>query len=126
MTARSSVTVVAALLLAAQSGGCAGRKGADSEAGPQSQANVTIEVENQNFYDARVYLLILGQRTRLGQVTGNSTETFSFALQPDEVRIVVDFVGGAGGFVTEPMPVSAGDQLELQILPTAHRLRAKG
>jgi hypothetical protein len=125
MTARSSLTVVAALLLTAQLGGCAGRKGADNEAGPQSRAEVTIEVENQNFYDARVYLLVLGQRTRLGQVNGNSTETFSFALQPDEVRIEVDFIGGAGGFVTEAMPVSAGDQLELQILPDAHRLRPK-
>jgi hypothetical protein len=125
MTARSSLPVVAALMLASQLGGCAGRKGADSEAWPQSQAEVTIEVENQNFYDARVYLLVLSKRTRLGLVSGYSTQTFSFALQPDEVRIEVDFIGGAGGFVTEPMPVSAGDQLELQILPDAHRLRPK-
>jgi hypothetical protein len=126
MSARVCLKVAAALMLAAQLGGCAGRKGADSEAGPQSQADVTIEVENQNFYDARIYLLVYGNRTRLGQVTGNSTQTFSFAVQPDDIRIEVDFIGGAGGFITESMPVSAGDQLELQILPDAHRLRFKG
>ncbi|UCC83745.1 MAG: hypothetical protein JSW46_02085 [Gemmatimonadota bacterium] len=116
--------VVAALLLAAQLGGCAGWSEADSETRPQSQGEVTIEVENHNFYDARIYLLVLNNRTRLGTVGGNSTQTFSFPLQPADIRIVVDFIG-AEGFVTEPMPVSAGEQLELQILPDAHRLRPK-
>jgi hypothetical protein len=126
MTARGFLTVVASLMLAVQLGGCASGKGADGEAGLQPQAKVTIEVENQNFYDARIYLLVFGNRTRLGQVTGNTTQTFSFAVQPDDIRIEVDFIGGAGGFITESMPVRAGDQLELQILPDAHRLRFKG
>lgn len=125
MTARSTLSVVAVLMLAAEFGGCAGLRGADSEAGPQAQADVTIEVENQNFYDARIYLLIFGRRTRLGLVPAYRTQTFSFELPPDDVRIEVDFVG-AGGFVTEPMPVSAGDELVLQITPDAHRLRGKG
>lgn len=124
-TARGSLAVAAALTLAAALGGCAGRPGADSEAAPQSQPGVTIDVENQNFYDARVYLLVLGSRTRLGEVAGHSTRTFSFAVPADNVRIQVSFVGG-GGFTTEPMPVSAGDELELQIMPNAHRLRVKG
>ncbi len=120
MTARSSLTVVAAMIAVAGFGGCAGRTGADSEAEPQLHAEVTIEVENQNFNDARIYLLLYGKRTRLGQVPGHSTRTFSFALPPDDVRIEVSFIGG-GGFVTEAMPVTPGDELVLQIRPDAHR-----
>ncbi|UCC83604.1 MAG: hypothetical protein JSW46_01340 [Gemmatimonadota bacterium] len=114
MTTRGPLTVIAALVLAAQLGGCFGRKGADSEAGPQSQADVTIEVENQNFYDARIFLLVFGRRTLLGHIAGHSTEVFSFEAPPDDIRIEVDFIG-AGGFVTRGMRVSAGDQLHLLI-----------
>jgi hypothetical protein len=116
-------------LLAAMSvpsilGGCAGQKGADAE--PELQrAEVTIEVENQNFSDARIYLLLYGERTRLGLVPGHSTRTFSFALPPDDVRIEVRFIGG-GGFVTEPMPVSPDDQLVLQIRPDANQQPLEG
>ncbi|NIN72743.1 MAG: hypothetical protein GTO46_12635 [Gemmatimonadetes bacterium] len=117
--------MIAALVLAAQLGGCAGRRGADGEAGPQSQADVTIEVENQNFHDARIYLLVFGRRTRLGHIAKHSTEIFTFGAEPDDIRIEVDFIG-AGGFVTRPMRVSAGDQLKLLIQMHAHRLRAKG
>lgn len=120
MIAANNLTAPAALLLLSALGGCAGQKGADAEAGPQSPAEVTIEVENQNFNDARIYLLLYGERTRLGQVPGHSTRTFSFALPPDDVRIEVSFIGG-GGFVTEPMPVMLGDELVLQIQPDAHR-----
>ncbi len=111
------------LILLAGFGGCAGRSGAGPE--PLSHAEVTIEVQNQNFYDARVYLLYFGSRTRLGQVAGHSTRTFSFALPPGDVRIEVSFIGG-GGFVTEPMPVNRGDQLVLLIESDAHRLSPKG
>jgi len=120
VTSRNIVTLAAALILVAGLGGCTAGKAADSEAGPESRAEVTIEVENQNFNDARIYLVLYGERTRLGQVPGNSTRTFSFALPPDDVRIEVSFIAG-GGFVTEPMPVSPGDELVLQIRPDAHR-----
>ncbi len=123
MTARSTRTVVTAITLTLGLG-CAGRKGADTGPEPESHAEVTIEVQNQNFYDARVYLLYFGSRTRLGQVGGHSTRTFSFAVPPDDVRIEVSFIGG-GGFVTEPMPVSPGDQLVLLIESDAHRLSPK-
>ncbi len=97
-------------------------------AGPaerESSLEITIEVENRNFHDARVYLLLFGERTRLGQVPAQTTRTFSFAAGPDDIRIEISFIGG-GGFVTEPMPVSPGDQLVLQITQDAHRLRTKG
>ena len=125
MRTANSLTVAAALMLAAGFSGCTGPKGADSEAGPHSRADVTIEVENRNFNDARVYLLLFGSRTRLGQVPSHSTQTFSFPLPADDVRIEVSFIGGGRGFITESMPVSPGDQLVLQIMPDAHRLRVR-
>jgi hypothetical protein len=97
----------------------------EGQAERESTLDITIEVENQNFYDARVYLLVFGERTRLGQVPSQTTRTFSFAAGPDQVRIEISFVGG-GGFVTEPMSVSPGDQLVLQITPNAHQLRTRG
>ena len=121
MNAGCTPNVVAVLLFAAGLGGCASQK-AGSEVEPRSEPDVTIEVENQNFNDARIYLVLYGQRTRLGEVSGNSTRTFSFALPPDDVRIEVDFIGGSGGFITEPMPVTRGDELVLQIRSDAHRL----
>ena len=116
--------MLAAMLVPSILGGCAGQKGADTEPGLQ-RAEATIEVENQNFSDARIYLLLYGERTRLGVVPGHSTRTFSFALPPDDVRIEVEFIGG-GGFVTEPMPVSPDDQLVLQIRQDAHRQPLEG
>lgn len=120
MNAGRNLAVLAAFVLMSDLGGCAGQKGNDDEAEPIPPAEVTIEVENQNFRDARIYLLLYGERTRLGLVPGHTTRTFSFALPPDDVRIVVSFIGG-GGFVTEPMPVTPGDELVLQIQPDAQR-----
>lgn len=121
MTASKNLAALAAFVLMSGLGGCAGQKGTEDEAGPKTPAEVTIEVENQNFLDARIYLLLYGERTRLGLVPSHTTRTFSFALPPDDVRIVVSFIGG-GGFVTEPMPVTPGDELVLQIQPDAREL----
>lgn len=121
MSAPATQIGITALALLAGLSGCTGPKAVGSEAETQSQPGVTIEVENQNFNDARVYLVLDGQRTRLGQVPGNSTRTFSFPLPPNDVRIEVSFIGG-GGFLTEPMPVTRGDELVLQIRSNAHRL----
>lgn len=120
MTTRRTLTLIATLAAVAGFGACAGQK-AYSKAGPRSRPDVTIEVENRNFNDARVYLVHLGARTRLGQVSGNGTATFSFALPPDDVRIEVSFIGG-GGFVTDSIPVNPGDELVLQIMPDSHRV----
>jgi hypothetical protein len=117
-----AVIVVLVLVVAA----CGARQ-TETEA-PAERAptlDITLEVENRNFNDARVYLLLFGERTRLGQVPAQTTQTFSFAAGPDEVRIEISFIGG-GGFVTEPMAVSPGDELLLQITQDAHRLRARG
>lgn len=99
----------------------AAQTGAGTPVGRESQNQITIEVENRNFNDARIYLLVFSERTRLGQVPAQSTRTFSFPSGPNEVRIEVSFIGG-GGFVTDPMSVSPGDELVLQITQNDHQL----
>lgn len=86
---------------------------------------VTLEVENQNFSDARIYLVEFGRRTRLGNVLGNTTRVFRFRSVPQEVRFVIDFIGG-GELMTDGVEVSPGDELVLTVTPTAHRLRLRG
>jgi hypothetical protein len=67
---------------------------ADSETRPQ----VAIEVQNQNFYDSRVYVVEVGRTTRqrLGNVPGT------------DIR------------------VSPGDELVLSVTATTHQLRFRG
>jgi hypothetical protein len=93
---------------------------ADSETRPQ----VTIEVQNQDFYDARVYMVEAGRtaRQRLGNVPGNGRRTLSFRVEPTRVRFVIDFIGG-GELTTEFIRVSPGDELVLSVTANTHQLR---
>jgi hypothetical protein len=78
-----------------------------------------LEVENQNFRDARIYVIWEGVRTRVGMVVGNTTETFRFEKQQGQLlRVEVDFVAG-GGFVTEEMQVWPGETASLVISPAS-------
>lgn len=78
-----------------------------------------LEVENQNFLDARIYVIWEGVRTRVGMVTGHTTETFQFEQRQGQLlRVEVDFVAG-GGFVTEEMQVWPGETASLVISPAS-------
>lgn len=101
---------------------CGARQAADQGSAAEPAYEVTIEVENQNFYDARVYLLKFGRRERLGSVSGNGARVFSFRVEPGEVRFFVDFIG-SGEFTTRGMEVSPGDELVLIVSAGSHRLR---
>jgi hypothetical protein len=103
----------------------AGQAGSEGSAEAEPSRDVALEVENQNFYDARVYLLESGTRTRLGSVPGNSTGSFRFRSRIDEARFFIDFVGG-GQFTTTSVQVSPGDQLILTVTASSHRFRFGG
>ena len=47
---------------------------------------LTIEIQNQQLEDARVYLIVDGQRERLGSLRGNQTKTFYHPM--DGIRSV--------------------------------------
>ncbi len=116
--ALAAVTLVAAL------SACAGRVGSAEVAEPRAGAVASVEVENQNFYDARIYLLTSGKRQWLGPVSGHSTEVFQFNLPQHDVRFEVTFVG-AGAFITQEITTYDGDELLLVLMPDDHRLRLR-
>lgn len=79
---------------------------------------VILEVENQNFLDARIHANWNGVRQRLGLVNGNTTQTFRLRGRDGILRVEVDFVAG-GGFISDPLSVWRGDTVRLVIPPGA-------
>jgi hypothetical protein len=111
---RSSQLLALAVLL-----GCGGRS---AESGPAPENTATLQVENQGFTDMVIYALRDGQRTRLGLVTGNSTQSLTIPsyvlLGSGPIRFLADPVGGTRGPVSEEMPVQPGDVVTLTIPPS--------
>ena len=88
---------------------------------PNRTRDLSLTVKNQNFYDATLYAMAPGHyRQRLGFVTGNSEDTFTFRWSAIELRIEIDLLS-VGSTITEPLPVDEGDELELIITPDLHR-----
>lgn len=87
----------------------------------RASRDITLVAKNQNFYDATLHAIGLGgTRQRLGNVAGNSEESFVFRWSSVELRIEIDLLS-VGSTVTEPLPVDEGDELELIITPDLHR-----
>ena len=82
---------------------------------------VQVEVDNQNFNDATVYLQSGSGEQRLGIVRGKSVKTFVARLMgPYEVRLRVRLLAG-GSFTTEAMHAAPGETL-LLIVPSSLQL----
>ncbi len=97
-----------------------GHKSKDEEEEPAKPTQITLHVENQNFYDATVYALARsGERQRLGTVTGNGQGTFTFRWLHDELRVIIQLLAGRSS-ATETIPVNPGDTLNLVIQPDLH------
>ena len=85
------------------------------------QAEVALNVDNQNFLDMNVYLVRGGQRIRLGTVPGLSSRTIM--LRPEYVGYSADLqfevhpIGGQGNPITENISVHPGDVISLRIPP---------
>lgn len=115
---RLSSAALCVLILLLQ-GGCALRgEGVrpDPETGGAPEPTV-LEVENQNFRDARIYVIWEGVRTRVGMVVGNTTEVFRFEKKQGQLlRVEVVFIAG-GGFTTDEMQMWPGEVARLVIPP---------
>jgi hypothetical protein len=82
---------------------------------------LTLHVRNDNFYDATLYAVSeSGYRMRLGVARGLNRETFKFRWPYQDLRMQIDLLA-AGASLSESLPVSEGDELELTITPDAHR-----
>lgn len=86
---------------------------------PDARSNnepVLLEVNNQNFQDARIYVIWDGFRERAGLVNGNTRQTLRLQSRDGQLRVEVDFVAG-GGYVTDPIQVWRGETIQLIIPP---------
>jgi hypothetical protein len=81
----------------------------------------TISVENQDFSDMTVYVLVNTQRTRLGIAPGNKTTVFELpkylVVGAPQLRFLCDPIGGNRAPVSEEVTVFPGDQLVMIINP---------
>jgi hypothetical protein len=107
------------LALAVASLGCrSGRAARNANDGP---VRTTIEVQNGDFNDMTVYVLVNGSRTRLGIATGNKSTVLTipeYLLSGTTfLRFVANPIGGNRTPVSEEVDVSPGDQLVMIIRP---------
>jgi hypothetical protein len=86
-----------------------------------SPKRTTIEIQNQEFNDMTVYVLVNSQRTRLGIAPGNKTTVLTIPayliLGTSVMRFVCEPLAGNTTPVTEQIDVSPGDQLVMIVNP---------
>lgn len=101
------------LVLAALTAGCA--SAGNPFPGEGEAREVEIEVLNLNFSDATLHALRMGQRIRLGIVTGKRSGTFTVEWPTSlPLQVEIRLLGGER-CVTREMPVDPGDRLYLEI-----------
>ncbi len=110
----AAVVLIAAALLS----GCSSRR----EARPEER--VTIVVDNQNFYDATVYLRWYSDRRRLGNVTGYTKKEFDTTWHGPEVQVEVDLLAG-GTYRGDQVSVSPGETVQVELPANLSRLRVR-
>ena len=81
---------------------------------------ISVEVQNQNFYQATVYAYRAGSRKRLGVVESQRTRSFEFVWITGDLRFLIDFFAN-GCILTDPLPVDRGDDLLLILEPQDYR-----
>jgi hypothetical protein len=116
LTTRLAAAALALSFTACASGPAAGPQTAPAAPlGSQAQVQVT----NNNWSDMRVYVERSGMRQRLGTVTSMGTRTFDIPRTmlsgASSVRLIADPIGANQGFVSHPLQVSPGQQVNFTI-----------
>ena len=83
--------------------------------GARGTEEIELLVRNNNFSQATVYTSRDYGSKRLGIVRGKSNATFKFEWHLPDIQLRVRFLAGTE-FLTEKMPVSPDDLLELELL----------
>jgi len=112
----SALGVLPVLLILGACGGMGGR--VDDPFADFGDRNLfRIYIQNDNYYDARVYAIAGGGlRQSLGFVGGKTDHVFTVPWSfSNELRIEINMVAGPT-CVTEPIVVDPGDELRLQIM----------
>lgn len=104
------------------SGACS-RTPASVGAAPQGESDsIYVYLDNNNFYDASVYVNFSGgSRRRLASLRAYSQEVATIRWDPGEFWFEVDFIGARFETRTRRMSVSPGESVELQLTANAHR-----
>jgi hypothetical protein len=110
---RSVRTGALLLLIAVLASACAAFRGGDAP----DEEPTTIEIQNQGFLDANVFVMRGGQRVRLGTVPGVSTRTFTIPrgviFGGTTVRFVAEPIGSRASPTSHDITVFPGDNLRL-------------
>ena len=86
----------------------------------EPERGIELQVKNDNFYDATLYAVNPGgSKRRLGRISGKSQKTFEFRWSSTEIRIEIELLS-VGSTLTDVLPVSEDDTLELVITPDLH------
>ena len=107
-----------ALVLALGAAACARHE--EPSPGP-SRAPATVRVANNNFADVTVYVVQSGMRWRLGTVTGLSRQAFTMprmSYDAGDLYLLADPVGGARSYLSPPVRVHAGEEVDLRLHAT--------
>lgn len=102
---------------------CAGGSGTGaptSSVRPMEKEKVSVEVQNQNFYQATVYAYRAGNRARLGVVESQGTRSFEFVWITGDLRFLIDFFAN-GCILSEPVAVDRGEEVLLILEPQDYR-----
>ncbi len=116
--ARNEVCLVTMALIALGCGG--GSRPATGVRPVVSERRVSVEVQNQTFYDATVYAYKEGTRNRLGVVGSDGSRSFTFSWVTGDLRLLVDFFAN-GCILTDPLFVDAGDDILVVLQPQDFR-----
>ena len=90
----------------------------DSES-PKAPDSVFVEVTNDHFYEARVHAIYDGgQRFSLGTIAGNGNHAqVAIGWQPRSIVFEINFVVGAGVYLSYPVEAAPGDVIEVRVPP---------
>jgi hypothetical protein len=95
-------------------------RSANPYAAGTQQNGVDLVVRNDNFADMDLYAVADGLPTRIGTVTGNSTQRFELSesmYRSTDLRIVGTPIGGNGRASSGPIQVGAGQTIYFSIAP---------
>ena len=79
-------------------------------------SDIPLKVTNHNWLDVTIYVLHDGQRTRIGSVTGSSTQDFTLPRrllgQSHELALLGEAIGSPDFARTEVLNIQPGQYIE--------------
>ena len=84
------------------------------------QTSAAVEIDNQNFYDANIYVVQGLRSVRLGTVTGLTKQMFTLPrdiVSGGSVRFAIRPLASQRSRLTQEIMVSAGDTIGVVIPP---------